>query len=85
MAKKRARLYIVTPEPSEETIRALEELLHDARHGYISGLVFAAMRPGAHDYIIGTTGEARRRPTYARGMIQAVDDDLRDVLKQRYA
>lgn len=85
MAKKRAHLYSISPRPSEETILALEELLDDARTGHICGLVFAAMRPGTHDYIIGTTGEARRKPTYARGMIMAVDDDLRDTLQQRYA
>ena len=84
MASKRAALYVINPTTSDDTIQALEELLDDARRGSITGMVFAAMRPGGSDYIIGTTGEARHRPTYARGMIAAVDDDLREALKQRY-
>lgn len=34
-------------------------------------------------YIVNTAGEAYRSPTFARGIVAAIDDELRDMIQQR--
>lgn len=60
---------------SHDTVKALKELLEDAERGEVIGLAFAVMYKG-RDYIVDTAGEAHRSPTFARGMVQALDDHL---------
>lgn len=60
---------------SHDTIEALRELLKSAERGEIIGIAFAVMYKG-RDYIVDTAGEAHRRPTFTRGMVQALDDHL---------
>ena len=64
---------------SHDTVVAMEQLLAEARNGEIIGFAFAAMRK-RRKYITNTTGEARRNPTFARGMVAALDDELRDMV-----
>lgn len=68
--------FVLVPDTiSNETVRALEQLLENARSGQVIGLAFAAMlrRRG---YIVNSAGEAYRNPTFARGMLRALDDKL---------
>jgi hypothetical protein len=59
--------------PCADTIAALEQLLHEARKGEVIGLAYAAMlRQRA--YIVNTTGEAYRSPTFCRGMVAELGD-----------
>lgn len=60
---------------SHDTIEALRELLNSAERGEIIGIAFAVMFKG-RDYTVNTAGEAHRSPTFARGMVQALDDHL---------
>ena len=57
------------------------QLLHEAG-GEITGLLFAATI-GRARYITQVAGYCRRNPTYARGMVAALDDKLRDLVHQR--
>lgn len=69
-------IFKLEPHPiSQDTVLALEEMLADARAGRIVGLVIAAMYV-EREYVVGATGEAFRSPTFARGMVAAIDDQL---------
>lgn len=60
---------------SVDTVECLEELLDEARRGEVIGVAFAAMYR-RRKYIVDTTGEAHRNPTFARGCIAALSDLL---------
>jgi hypothetical protein len=65
------------------TIEILERLLKQAKAGQLTGLTFAAMyRRGS--YMVATTDEANRNPTFARGMVAALDDHLAEQQAQRF-
>ncbi|SEN72147.1 hypothetical protein SAMN05216404_106187 [Nitrosospira multiformis] len=66
---------------SHDTIEALRALLKDAEKGEVIGLAFAVMYKG-RDYIVNTAGEAHRSPTFARGMVQALDDHLMHMVHE---
>jgi hypothetical protein len=54
---------------------AWSRLLEQAKSGEVIGLAFAAMYRRRR-YTVSTCGEASRNPTFARGMIAALDDEL---------
>ncbi len=58
-----------------ETIACLEQLLKAARSGELIGLAFAGMLK-RRGYIVNSAGEAHRNPTFARGMVAALNDQL---------
>lgn len=65
---------------SKDTIKCLEQLLGAAREGHVIGLAYAAMLK-RREYIVNTAGEAHRNPTFARGMVSALDDQLGGEVK----
>jgi hypothetical protein len=70
------RVYHLVPDAiSRDTVLCLETLLEHAKRGEVIGLAFAAMLK-RHAYIVNSAGEAHRNPTFARGMIAALDDEL---------
>lgn len=69
---------------SGDTIAALSELLAHAKRGHVIGLAFCAMYKGRR-YITNTAGEAKRNPTFTRGMVAALDDHLGDMVKKDMA
>lgn len=60
---------------SVDTVECLEQLLQRAHAGEVIGVAFCAMLK-RRSYIVNTAGEAHRNPTFARGMIAALDDSL---------
>lgn len=66
---------LVVEHVSSDTVRALEQLLLDARAGRIVGLAYVAMHK-VYDYTVDAAGECRRSPTLARGMLARLDDEL---------
>jgi hypothetical protein len=50
-------------------------LLKRARRGEVIGLAYAAMLK-KRAYIVNTAGAAHTSPTFARGMVAALDDQL---------
>jgi hypothetical protein len=72
---KRPPFVLVPDQISNDTVKCLETLLRHARRGEVIGIAFAAaLRRRA--YITNTAGECHRSPTWARGMLAALDDQL---------
>lgn len=70
------------PIPDElptETVAALAELLEQAKGGRVLGMAFAVMYRGG-TYIVNATDEARRSPTFSRGMIAELDDEMARIM-----
>jgi hypothetical protein len=68
--------FVLIPDKlSHDTVECLELLLQHARSGEVIGVAFAAMLK-RRGYIVNTAGEAHRNPTFARGVIAALDDQL---------
>jgi len=68
--------YRLVPDTiSDDTIEALRQLLKDAESGQIIGIAFVAMHR-KRIYIANSAGEAKRNPTFTRGMLAALDDQL---------
>ena len=80
-ASPRPVFRLAGPAPSHDTIQALEDLLQDARSGKLVGLLYCAMFD-RRAYRVGAAGEAHRSPTFARGMVCALDDELRRNLDE---
>lgn len=60
---------------SLDTVEALRQLLEDAERGEIIGVAFAALGKRRR-FFVGAAGEAHRNPTFARGMVCALSDQL---------
>lgn len=69
---------LVPDQVSKDTIEALQQMLGQAKKGELIGIAFAAMYRH-REYIVNTTGEAHRNPTFARGMVAALDDELSNM------
>lgn len=63
-----------------ETIKTLTELLRLAREARVRGLAFAVLYDDGR-YSPDVIGDARRNPTFARGMVRALDDLLADLVR----
>jgi hypothetical protein len=66
---------LVVDNVSNETVECLEQLLDQAKRGNLIGVAFAAMLK-RRGYIVNSAGEAHRNPTFSRGMVRALDDQL---------
>lgn len=66
---------LVADSVSTDTVECLETLLTHAKRGEIIGVAYTAMLK-RRGYIANTAGEAHRNPTFARGMVAALDDQL---------
>lgn len=71
---------LVNDDISHETVEALEQLLAEARAGKILGFAYVAMRK-RREFIGDAAGEAYRNPTFARGMVAALDDHLAELVR----
>ena len=63
-----------------DAIAALEQLLAEAKAGRVIGLAYVVMRQG-YDYDVGAAGETRRSPTFTRGMLCLLDDELAKLIR----
>lgn len=71
--------HLVQDGLSSDTLKALEILIKDAADGELIGMAYVAMYR-RREYTASATGECRRNPTFARGMISALDDVLADMV-----
>lgn len=68
--------FLLVPDVvSHDTVECLEQLLNQARRGQVIGIAYAVMLK-KRAYITNTAGEAHRNPTFSRGMIATLDDQL---------
>jgi hypothetical protein len=66
---------LVPDTVSTDTVECLQLLLKRARRGEVIGIAFCAMLK-QRSYIVNTAGAAHASPTFARGMVAALDDSL---------
>lgn len=66
---------LVDDDISLDTIQCLERLLEMAKRGELIGVALVAMLK-RRDYFTHATGETYRNPTFTRGMLRVLDDDL---------
>jgi len=66
---------LVVDHVSADTVECLKMLLRQARAGEIVGLAYCAMLK-KRAFIVNTTGTAHESPTFTRGMLTALDDQL---------
>jgi len=74
-------LSLVPNTVSEETLEELEFLCQEARAGRVVGLACVAIGP-RYSYVVNTSGEANRHPTFTRGAIRALDDLVREKVRR---
>lgn len=75
--------YILIPDTvSTDTVECLQLLLRRAKRGEVIGLAYCAMLK-QRAYIVNTAGEAHESPTFARGMVAALDDSLSNRIHNR--
>lgn len=70
------KLELVRQEISRDTVEALEEILQDARAGLYTGFVIGLLRPRRR-YSVHCIGEGCESPTWSRGILRALDDELK--------
>lgn len=73
---------LISDKVSTETVECLQLLLRRARRGEVIGLAYCAMLK-QRVYIVNTAGVAHDSPTFARGMVAALDDSLSDRINKR--
>lgn len=66
---------LISDTVSTDTVECLQLLLKRARRGEVIGIAFCAMLK-QRAYIVNTAGVAHDSPTFARGMVAALDDEL---------
>lgn len=71
---------LVRDAVSQDTVECLEQLLEAARSGHVIGLAFGAVLKRKR-YMVNLSGEAQRDPTFARGMVGAIEDQLRLMIQ----
>ena len=67
---------------SHDVVECLQELLALAEAGALTGLAFGATLRGKR-FIVNTAGYAHENPTFTRGMLCALDDELRLAVQER--
>jgi len=68
--------FVLVPDMvSNDTVACLQALLQKAKSGEVIGLAYCAMLK-KRTYIVNTAGEAHDSPTFTRGMLRALDDQL---------
>jgi len=73
---------IISPQLSHDTISALEQLLEGARAGDVVGIAYTALLKRRR-YLTDAAGECFRDPTFARGLVAALDDHLSSMVHHR--
>ena len=77
-------LRLVPDAVSMDTIACLNLLLRRAHRGEVIGLAYCAMLRG-RAYIVDTAGAAHESPTFARGMVRALDDNIAEKIMREGA
>lgn len=68
-------LTLVNDLVSQNTVATLAQLLTQATRGEVIGLAFVAVHKGM-DYSTGVVGAAYSHPTFSRGAVAMLDDEL---------
>jgi len=75
-------VYKLEADPlSHDTIEAARQIVRMAEAGEIIGLGLVVMRKGKR-YWVNSAGECRRSPTWTRGALRDLDDELGAMVRQ---
>lgn len=74
---------LVPDSLSKDTFEALTQLLDLAQRGELIGVAFAGILKQRR-YFVNTAGEAHRNPTFARGCVSALDDQLGQRMRNEH-
>lgn len=64
---------------SRDTVEAAKQILEGAESGEILGITFGLMLKRRR-FIVNVAGECARDPTFTRGMLCAMDDELQGLV-----
>lgn len=67
---------------SRDLVECLTQLLAGAKSGEVRGIAFGAILQKQR-YITNVTGLCVRNPTFARGMVASLDDELAGIINGR--
>jgi hypothetical protein len=73
---------LVADRISHDTVEALETLLAGAKSGEVTGIAFACTLRKSR-YITNVAGHCYTNPTFARGMVAFLSDQLAGLTHQR--
>lgn len=68
-----------TNGPDKATIQGLTELLREAQSGDVVGIAYVALHKSKR-YSMGVIGVAKTTPTFTRGMIKCLDDQVAELI-----
>lgn len=75
--------HVLTPhEAPGDVVETLEQLLDGARGGHVVGLALSVVLRRRR-YMTIVSGECHRDPTYARGTVAVLDDELSAMISAR--
>lgn len=71
---------VTDPACADEVIHTLEALLEGARKGEVTGIAFACSFKRLR-YTTDVAGTCRTNPTFARGMVSFLSDQIADLVR----
>lgn len=71
---------LVRDQVSRDVLETAEQLLDAVRAGQIVGIAFGVALRGKR-YFVNVTGTLARDPTFARGVVAALDDELMGMVQ----
>jgi hypothetical protein len=82
--RKPPLLTAVSPKVSTETVQAMRRKVAESERGDLIGIAFVALYSG-HEYEVEVVGETRLAPTFTRGMLCLLDDQLAALVAAQQA
>lgn len=73
--ERRGAVVSIAPAVSQDTVAVLQELLAAARRGDLRGIAFVGVY-ARKEYVVGYTGLAAQNPTFTRGAVMDLLDDM---------
>jgi len=70
---------LINSTTNHDTIQTLDQLLQQARDASVVGVATVVILRERR-YLVSVTGEAYRNPTFTRGALAALDDELRGII-----
>jgi hypothetical protein len=69
------KMHLVRDHVSRDLLQTCVQLLEAVKEGHITGLAFGCVMKGKR-YFVNVSGSLAKDPTFARGVVAALDDEL---------
>jgi hypothetical protein len=73
---------VKSTEPDKDLEQTITQLLEGVQSGVVMGVIFGAVIRGKR-YYVNVSGTMARDPTFARGVLQALDDELQGMVQKK--